>query len=523
MPSLRKFLTNPEALEAVKTKTQLQPQQQPSSQGKEMGLAALRYGTDGWAVFPLWHGGKTPKTKNGLKAATFDIEQIKKWWKKYKNANVGVRTGMISGIVVLDVDTKKGQPGLQSLAELEEIHGQMETLRARTPTGGLHIFFRAPMQAIQRRIGFLPGLDFLAENSYVVVAPSKIGGREYIWENSNARIVDLPDFLLNLVTSNDSKKGQKAVRPHVTLTYTEALSGVQEGSRNETIFRFACKLRQEEWEYDEALLLVKTAANTCEPPLPEDEAIRCLESAWRGIHPTALSDMGNAERFIARCGDNVRYVQEKDRWLVWSDHWWETNMRSVYRMARGTIKSIRDEAMAETDDERKRRLFAHSRKSESAQAIENMLSIAALELSVQADSLNPCNLTAFTNGVLDTVTGEFRDGRREDLLTKHAPIPYSASKKECIQWIKHRGSLPKVNATEAESAKTWQIQFDKWLMDRCEIGKGYSTKASDLRMNFSEWLGEEVPPRRFGDLISEKSFRRRKSSVYWYDGLRLRS
>lgn len=178
--------------------------------------------------------------------------------------------------------------------------------------------------------------------------------------------------------------------------------------------------------------------------------------------------------------------------------------------------------MAETDKERKGLLFAHSRKSESTQAIDDMLSLAALELSVQADSLNRGNLVAFTNGVLDTVTGAFRDGRREDLLTKHAPIPYSATKKECIQWIKHRGSLPKVNAAEAETAKTWNTRFDRWLSERCEIGDGFSVKASDLRNDFSEWLGEEVTLRRFGDLISEKSFRRRKSSVYWYDGLRLR-
>lgn len=311
MPRLRRLLTNPEALVTVKTNTPLQPQQQQSSQGKEMGPAALRYGTDGWAVFPLWTGGKTPKTKNGLKAATFDLEQINKWWKRYKDANVAVRTGMISGIVVLDVDTKKGQPGLQSLAELEAQHGRMDTLRARTPTGGLHLFFRAPMQTLHRKIGFLPGLDFLAEDSYVVVAPSKIGGREYVWEDTNTMIAEIPDFLLNLVSAKVSKKTQNTAKPHETISYAEAFGGVQEGSRNDTIFRFACKLRQEEWEHDEALLLVKTAASTCEPPLPEDEAIRCLESAWRYTPSVALSDMGNAERFVARCGDNVRYIRKK--------------------------------------------------------------------------------------------------------------------------------------------------------------------------------------------------------------------
>lgn len=60
---------------------------------------ALDYATKGWAVIPLYpinqkgycscgmaknceSPGKHPRTKNGLKDATTDIEQIKKWWPK---------------------------------------------------------------------------------------------------------------------------------------------------------------------------------------------------------------------------------------------------------------------------------------------------------------------------------------------------------------------------------------------------------------------------------------------------------
>ena len=44
-------------------------------------------------------------------------------------------------------------------------------------------------------------------------------------------------------------------------------------------------------------------------------------------------------------------------------------------------------------------------------------------------------LVAFTNGVFDPGTGTLRPGRREDLLTKHAPIPYDPANPECLQWL----------------------------------------------------------------------------------------
>jgi hypothetical protein len=103
-------------------------------------VAALAYATRGWPVLPL-HSvqngrctcgaaacrstGKHPRTANGIKDATTDLEQIKQWWACWPEANIGIATGAASGLVVVDVDPRNG--GKESLERLQEAHGPFDT------------------------------------------------------------------------------------------------------------------------------------------------------------------------------------------------------------------------------------------------------------------------------------------------------------------------------------------------------------------------------------------------------------
>jgi Bifunctional DNA primase/polymerase, N-terminal len=109
--------------------------------------AALGYASKGFRIFPLHsvddHGhcscgkqdcgspGKHPRNYNGLKGATTDETQILKWWKKFPDANIAIRTG--KGLLVLDVDEDEGE---DSLRELEEKHERLpETWECLTGRG----------------------------------------------------------------------------------------------------------------------------------------------------------------------------------------------------------------------------------------------------------------------------------------------------------------------------------------------------------------------------------------------------
>src|SRR6266702_6180297 len=94
---------------------------------------ASAYAARGWAVLPLWwsegagcacgrpdcpNAGKHPLgglVPHGLEQATTDARQIERWWAVQPTANIGLRTGAVSGLVVLDVDGPVGEASLRAL------------------------------------------------------------------------------------------------------------------------------------------------------------------------------------------------------------------------------------------------------------------------------------------------------------------------------------------------------------------------------------------------------------------------
>ena len=99
--------------------------------GALMVDAALSYAHRGWLVLPI-HSvdtgrctcgradcaspAKHPLTRRGLKDASADPQVIERWWRRWPRANVAVRTGQESGLLVLDFDPRNG--GDESLAAL---------------------------------------------------------------------------------------------------------------------------------------------------------------------------------------------------------------------------------------------------------------------------------------------------------------------------------------------------------------------------------------------------------------------
>src|SRR5260221_12533215 len=83
--------------------------------------AALAYAAQGIPVFPLAPGMKVPAISKdeggrGFHDATTDTERIRRWWKRWPRANIGIPTGSASGWVVIDIDPRHG--GDRSLAAL---------------------------------------------------------------------------------------------------------------------------------------------------------------------------------------------------------------------------------------------------------------------------------------------------------------------------------------------------------------------------------------------------------------------
>jgi len=250
---------------------------------------ALRYLELGLAVFPCYEiingkcacgesdcqsPGKHPRTPHGLKDASKDPEQIKKWWTKWPGSNIAVATGKISGLTILDVDKKSG--GFESLDQLKVQFGPLpETPYSFTGGGGRHIFFA--YEPIKNAVGIMPGLDLRSDGGYVICPYSNhLSGGTYEWEAESTLtslpLAPLPKYLLSIVKEKKSKPAIEAAA---------VLDGVQEGKRDDTLFRYACSLRARGMDRKEAGFLVLAAAQACAPPFPGKDAKEKVNQAWR--------------------------------------------------------------------------------------------------------------------------------------------------------------------------------------------------------------------------------------------------
>jgi hypothetical protein len=125
-----------------------------------------QYAARGWPVLPLYsihdghcscadgpncaHPGEHPQTPNGIYGASTDSALITVWRTQWPDANIGIATGSVSGIFVLDVD---GDIGKASLRALDAQHGPLpKTVTVKTGKGPVRRRPRSqPGRASRRR------------------------------------------------------------------------------------------------------------------------------------------------------------------------------------------------------------------------------------------------------------------------------------------------------------------------------------------------------------------------------------
>jgi putative DNA primase/helicase len=157
--------------------------------------AALQFARRGWPVFPCSPRNKKPliprdkdeagkpiNGTGGLAKATDDEEQIRAWWRKWPKAMIGVAVGR-AGMIVIDFDPRIDEVTgeewtLEQLkAELEEMMGcpLPVSLSVRTPSGGVHVYFRMPDGDPIGNRGNLPDhIDVRGLGGYTIVPPSHL-------------------------------------------------------------------------------------------------------------------------------------------------------------------------------------------------------------------------------------------------------------------------------------------------------------------------------------------------------------
>jgi hypothetical protein len=237
--------------------------------------------------------GKHPIVAAGFRSASKDLEQIKSWWGKYPQANIGIATGKVSGVVVLDVDPRHG--GFDSLVK----YSLPPTMKARTGGSGEHYYFR-PSDDIEIRnsAGKLgAGLDVRGEGGYVVAPPSNHLLGVYEWERWD-EIAELPAMVRTACVSGQPRTDKDKKKETHPLT-----QAVLTGRRNSTLASLAGSMRHRGFSR-EAITRALLAENKqrCQPPLDSAEVrdiarsisrYNCGEDRRGGAGPRPLTEAKN--------------------------------------------------------------------------------------------------------------------------------------------------------------------------------------------------------------------------------------
>lgn len=265
-------------------------------------------------------------------------EIIKQWWTgKYRGCNVGIVTGKISNLTVIDVDNKDGKgTGFKAIEEITP--DSLITPTAQSPSGGEHRYFLYE-KGVRNRTQFIADCDVRSEGGYIIAPPSKNGRGSYTWKQSLS-IADVPLTLLptsyldalnnsnRYILNNNTKNNlntdidnslytidnrENSNKPQQSQqTATLAFS---KGRRDETLFHLAHYLVRGGMPAGEIQEYLLFMARHCDPPFPEKDIYLKIQSAIRRADVAEKGLTQALREIIAQHSGNIT-VTNAQQWAT---------------------------------------------------------------------------------------------------------------------------------------------------------------------------------------------------------------
>jgi len=153
-----------------------------------------------------------------------------------------------------------------------------------------------------------------------------------------------------------------------------------------------------------------------------------------------FTDSTNAMRLVREYGRDIRYNAAWKKWIVWNGKYWEIDNGGVLIHEKGLemVRNIYDDLLKTADYRERIEIEKAAIMSESVRRrkafVEAATWIKVLRIDTEELDANPWLLNV-KNGTIDLKSGEFREHRQEDLITKIANVEY-APKADCPMWKK---------------------------------------------------------------------------------------
>lgn len=241
---------------------------------------------------------------HGFYAGTSDPTALAEMARLHPANAWAVRTGRASGIVVLDVEGPEKDPlgydTLERWADFTGFHLPNVTLQARSPSGGLHLYFAFPgSQKIASRNRILPGIDLKADGGYVVVPHVNAPGRR--WERRGSPTLCSPEMVDWLSTARGVRSAGTSVGHAVDYDFARFLrDGCPEGAREEFFNDFLFRLRKRGVTQQDAYESAYEQWMRCQQPeglypgarwfWPWEHVEYKLRRIWATVEPNEVSE-----------------------------------------------------------------------------------------------------------------------------------------------------------------------------------------------------------------------------------------
>lgn len=251
--------------------------------------AAAAYAAAGVAVFPCVPGEKRPLTVHGFHDATTDLTQIREWWGRWPDANIGIPTGITVDVLDIDVHAAgNGFPLLRTLQREGLVSGWGQAVRS--PSGGLHLYYPADLE---RPAGSwsrgTAHIDFRGTGGYIIAPPSRITTRTgtqvayRVMARGKAPRPVAANTIRELLTPKPTRAPVRTVGDPSAWEAAGRLSAwvatLPEGNRNAGLFWAACRIAEAGATEVDTLVALEPAARMA--GLPEREITATIRSAHR--------------------------------------------------------------------------------------------------------------------------------------------------------------------------------------------------------------------------------------------------
>jgi hypothetical protein len=153
---------------------------------------AVRYAAHNLSIFPV-RADKRPLVSHWRHDATSDPATIEAWWLKWPHADAAL--AVPASMLVVDIDVKHGKDGYTDFKRLAGYHPRdVLTPQSSTPSGGLHVYFRASKPYKNAVSVHGTGIDLRSAGGYVLL-PLSHNGRRWLRSLFDTPLAPAPAWL----------------------------------------------------------------------------------------------------------------------------------------------------------------------------------------------------------------------------------------------------------------------------------------------------------------------------------------